>query len=182
MVLIWNARLTYEGGRKLMERLFRKELMAVLPEYIRSKGNCTVVYLEKMEPFVIERSIKTVIKALERHYKVTPREVKTKYQHLISSSNLIPMPLSEENIFVPIKTRTPICKNDGAFSYINIKHIYIVTDKKDYREVCLSDGKIIKSISTLPTLQNHIRNGYIIKSFHKDYSINVAENEGDYVG
>lgn len=165
-----------------MERLFENELMALLPEYVKAKGNCTIVYIENMEPFVIERSIKTVTKSLEKHYKISPTEVKRKYKNLISSTNLIPMPFNKDNIFVPIKTRTTICKNDGAFSYVNIKHIYIVRDEKSHREVCLSDGKIIKSISSLSTVQNHIRNGYIIKNFHKDYSINVAEHEEDYVG
>lgn len=165
-----------------MERLFRKELMAILPEYVESRGNCTVVYMENIEPFVIEKSIKTIIKSLEKHYNINPTQIKRKYNNLIPSSNLIPMPFSEDNIFVPIKTRATICKNDGAFSYVNIKHIYLVTDEKDYRKISLSDGKTIKSISSLATVQNHIRNGYIIKSFNKDYSIKVAEDEDYYVG
>ena len=165
-----------------MERLFENELMALLPEYVEARGNCTIVYIENMEPFVIDRSIKTVIKSLEKHYKISPAEIKKKYQYLISSANLIPMPFGKDNIFVPIKTRAPICKNDGAFSYINIKHIYVVRDEKTHIEVCLSDGKVIKSISSLATVQNHIRNGYIIRDFHKDYSTKVAEHGEDYVG
>lgn len=169
-----------KGGDYNMERLFQGDLMALSPEYVDSKGNCTLVYMKNTEPFVIERTIRSVIKIIAKHYMLDLKELKKRYKALISSQNLIPIPLSKNDIFIPFKTRVPICKNDGALSYVNMRYIRGIKDNSEYRIINLNNEINIKCLSSLSSMENHIRNGNIICRCYEDSFMKVSEDEEYY--
>lgn len=163
-----------------MERLFQGELMALSPEYVDNKGNCTMVYLKNTEPFIVERTIKSIIRTIAKHYMLDLKEIKNRYRPLISSHNLVPIPLSKEDIFIPFKTRVPICKNDGALSYINMRYIKSIKDGDEFRIINLNNEINIKCLSSLSSIDNHIRNGNIISRCYEDSYMKVSEDEEYY--
>ena len=158
-----------------MDRLFQGELMAIVPVYVQAKGNCTIVYMKGSEPFVVDRRIKNVLNIISKHYMIDLSEVKKRYRNIVSSPNLVPIPLSRRDVFVPFKTRVPMYKNDGAFSYINMNYICDITNDDDYTFVHLIDGSSIKCLSTLPTVDNHMRNGHIVSRCYEDRVMRVSE-------
>src|SRR5690554_4644720 len=103
-----------------MENILKEGVVAFVPEYIDQKGNCTIIYGKESKKIILEKSIKTVIRLIAKYYMLDLNEAKKRYRPLVSSSNLVPIPLSKSDIFVPIKTRRPMYKNDGAFGYVNI--------------------------------------------------------------
>ncbi|NLK44247.1 MAG: hypothetical protein GX300_07635 [Tissierellia bacterium] len=162
-----------------MESILRKGLVALLPEYIDLKGNCTIIFGRDTKKIIVEKSIKAVIKSIAKYYMLDLNEAKKRYKPLVSSSNLIPIPLTKSDVFIPIKTRRPMYKNDGAFGYVNIKYIKEVKSKKDHTYIYLNNGLIIEALCNLSTVEKHLRNGHIISRCYEERGI-VAEDEEKY--
>lgn len=49
-----------------MEKIFQEEIMAIVPKYVDSKGNCTILHRKDLDYLVLDKTIKTVIRLVER--------------------------------------------------------------------------------------------------------------------
>lgn len=156
--------------------------MAIIPSYIDQKGDCTILYAKDIEPLVIEKGIRTVFKNIGKHLMIDLREIKKRYSHLVLSSNLVPIPLSKEDIFIPVKTRKPLVKDDGAFGYINIKYIKEINKDKEtgLAIITLANNTIIQCLCSLTTVNKYIKSGNIVSRCYQDTCLNVAESETVY--
>ena len=158
-----------------MEILTNNNIMAIIPIYENDLGNVTKVYFESTEAVTIEKSIKTVFSYLLKYYMVNVDEIRRSYHGLLGSKNLMPIPFSREDVFIPAKIRIPLTKNDGAFGYINIRYIKKILDRGDFLEVTLGDEKL-QVLSKMTTFKKHITQGnvirecYIERKFHKSLS------------
>ena len=162
-----------------MEEILKEGIAAFLPEYIDLKGNCTIVYGKNAKKIIVEKSIKTVIKQIARYYMLDLNEAKKRYKPLVFSSNLIPIALSKWDVFVPVKTRKPMYKNDGAFGYMNIKYVKDIKYIKDSTYIYLTNGICIKALCSISTVEKHIRNGHIISRCFEERFV-AAEGEEKY--
>ena len=59
-----------------MQDLINKGIMAIVPEYVKDRGNCVKIYTKNSKPVIIEKGIKTVLKSLARHYMIDINETK----------------------------------------------------------------------------------------------------------
>ena len=107
----------------LLEEIILQEIMAFLPTYLTMKGNCTKFYTNQGESHEIDSTIRTVLNQLCKFYLIDLKATKKYYGDLLSIKNLVPIPFNKDNVFVPIKVRKPLCKNDGSFGYVNINYI-----------------------------------------------------------
>lgn len=163
-----------------MERVLNEEIMAILPEYVDNRGNCTKIYTMGIDPVIFDKSIKTILRLIGKHYMIDLRELKKRYGALVSSPNLVPIPLSKRDVFIPLKTRVPMYKNDGAFGYINMKYIEKIKEEKESTVIYLSNGVYIPCLCSLPTIDKHMRNGNIVSRCYEDRSMKVMEDEVIY--
>ncbi len=163
-----------------MERVLNKEIMAILPEYVDNRGNCTKIYTMGIDPVILEKSIKTILRLIGKHYMIDLQELKKRYGALVSSPNLVPIPLSKKDIFIPFKTRVPMYKNDGAFGYINMKYIEKIKEEKKSTVIYLSNGIYIPCLCSMSTVDKHMKNGNIVSRCYEDRSIRVMEDEVIY--
>lgn len=163
-----------------MKNLFDKELIAIKPKYIQSRGNCTIIHRVDSSPLVLDKTVKTVINLLGKHYMIDLKALKNKYRPLLGSQNLIPIPLSSRDIFIPFKTRVPMYKNDGAFSYINMKYIKSIKTRDSSTLVILENQLEIKCLSSLATVEKHMKNGKVISRCYEDRSMELRESEALY--
>lgn len=165
-----------------MNNIFNEEIMAIMPEYIDQRGNCTVLYAKGSQPVVIDKSIKTVIRLIGKHYMIDLEESRKRYSALMSSSILVPIALSKKDVFVPFKTRVPMYKNDGAFSYINMNYIQKIRKSKNSTTIIhLVNGMTIECISCSNTVDNHMRNGNIVSRCYEERSMQISEDEEKYM-
>lgn len=164
----------------MMERVLNEELMAILPQYVDNRGNCTKIYAVGLEPLILDKSIKTILRLIGKHYMIDLKELKKRYGALVSSPNLVPIPLSKRDVFIPFKTRVPMYKNDGAFGYINMRHIEKIREEKESTVVYLSNGVYIPCLCSLSTIDKHMRNGNIVSRCYEDRSIKIKEEEVVY--
>lgn len=165
-----------------MEQIIQKGIEAILPVYIKDRGNCTTIYTREDE-FILEKTIKTIISNLCKYYHLDLTASNTTYGNLLSIKKYPPIPLTHDQIFIPIKTRIPIAKHDGAHGFVNINAIEkVVTSKSENNSIIyLSNNKTIKVYSKDCTIQRNINNGEIVKRlFKRTNSPIIKEQESLY--
>lgn len=151
-----------------IEKHIEQQLMAFVPKYIEMLGNSTIIYTYSGGKLKIDKSIRTYLKSLAKYFMVDLKESKKYYGKLLGMSNMLPIPFDQNNIFIPVKTRVPMCKNDGAFGYINIDYIEKVEETKGQVIIHLKSDWKIKSVSTMKTIDKHIAYGNIVKRLYKE--------------
>ena len=164
-----------------MEKIIYEELIAFLPVYVQLKGNCTSIYTIGGGNYYVEKSLRTFLKQLTEYYLVDLKAVRKYYGELLAIRNLVPIPLNHDNVFIPLKVRKPICKNDGSIGYINIKYIERVTESSGKTIVYLKDKTTIESLNSLNTVNKHIKNGHIVKRLYNEKNnINIVNEYNFY--
>lgn len=149
--------------------------------YVQLKGNCTSIYTIGGGNYYVEKSLRTFLKQLTEYYLVDLKAVRKYYGELLAIRNLVPIPLNHENVFIPLKVRKPICKNDGSIGYINIKYIERVTESSGKTIVYLKDKTTIESLNSLNTVNKHIKNGHIVKRLYNEKNnINIVNEYNFY--
>jgi thermostable 8-oxoguanine DNA glycosylase len=160
-----------------MENILNKKIMAFVPEYVENRGNCTTIYTKENEPIILDRHIKTFIKNICKYYMIDLTATRKRYSKLVISPNMMPIPLSKHDIFIPFKTRVPLAKNDGSLGYVNMRYIKNLSDGDGITTLHLEDNLKIKCLCNISTARKQMKSGYIVKNCFKDRSMYVAENE-----
>ena len=163
-----------------MKNIFKGEVMALSPTYVKNQGNSTILFKRDKKPLIINKTIKTSLGLMCKYYMVDLDEVRKRYRPIILSTNLVPITLSRRDIFIPFKTRVPICKNDGAFSYVNLRYIEKLRNTENGPVIYLRDKTRINCISKMSTAENHIKNARIISRCYEDIGMGVAEDGESY--
>lgn len=160
-----------------IEKIISEELIAFLPVYLAMKGNCTLILTGGGGKYEIEKTVRTVLNQISKFYLIDLNATKKYYGDLLNIRNLTPIPFNRDNIFVPIKVRKPLLKNDGSFGYVNISYIKKAFSDKGKTIIQLNEGNNIESLSSVDTVNKHIKNGYIVKKLYreKENTINVNE-------
>lgn len=160
-----------------MYNIFDNKLMAIIPSYSKGIGNVSTIYRYKENDRILKKSVKSTIHTIGKLYAIDISSLKTRYENTISATNLLPIPLDFSNILIPIKTRTPIYKNDGAFSYVNLKFIKTIEKDRDKSRIILKDGRIIRSVSSYNSTFKHYMDGV---SMRDQLSTTIKENCSPY--
>lgn len=160
-----------------LERIIPEGIMAILPVYIPMKGNCSRILTFKGETYEIDKTVRTMLIRLSKLYFIDLKAIKEYYGSILNIKNLIPIPLDKENIFIPLKVRKPICKNDGSLGYVNIKYIKGMAEKEEKTIIHLSNESTIKCLNTMETVNKHIKNGNIIKRLFNDAPITITKDD-----
>ena len=170
-----------------MEKTVQKGIEAILPIYLKDRGNCTVIYTREDE-VILEKTIKTTILNLCKYYHLDLKASNETYGKLLSIKKYPPIPFTYNQIFIPIKTRIPIGKHDGAYGYVNISSIDKVskTKSKDHSLLYLSNHRTIEVYSKELTIQKNISKGEVVKKIlanentpmiHEEENLYLAEDK-----
>lgn len=168
-----------EGGFTL-KKINSKEIMAFIPVYVQLKGNCTLVYRAQGERDCLDVSLRSFLNHLAQEHFIDLRSIRKYYGSVLGIKNLVPIPLNYRNVFIPIKVRRPICRNDGSIGYINIEYIERTVENQGETIVHLRNNIKIKSLNSLPTVKKHIANGQIVKHLYRDKNNIDCVHEYDF--
>lgn len=165
-----------------MNRILEEIIIAFIPQYIKDKGNCTLVYTKDNEPIVLEMNIRTFIKNLCKHYMIDLAETRKRYKKMILYPNMMPIPLSKNDIFIPFKTRIPVARNDGSLGYINMNYIKKISEGNGTTNIHIEGNTCLEVFSTVDTANKHMKDGTIVRNcFIERSSTRVAEDNVVYV-
>ena len=158
-----------------MENIVSKHIMAILPVYIKGKGNCTYIYTRE-GMLELGLTIKTVIKNLCVYYCLDLKSCNKTYGSLLSSKYRPPIPFNNDNIFIQFKTRTPIGKHDGAYGYFNINSIKGTKSIGKTTSIYLLDDEEIEVLMSIYTVKKYINNGEVVRKLIKDNKSKVIKD------
>lgn len=164
-----------------IEKMVKDEIIALIPLYVDNKGNSTKIITNKSNSIILYKTIRTALKLLAKYFMIDLSSARKYYGDLIGSSNVIPIPFSSDNILVPIKTRRPISKNDGSFSYINLRFIKNIHERDNGVYILMEGNVEIKCIQNIKTVKKHISQGRIVKKIYDErQKILVMEKKADF--
>lgn len=146
-----------------MKEAFKKGVMALLPEYIKDKGNCTIIWTVDGKVRVVDRTVKTVIKNMANYYQLDLKQLNKTYCKLLSIKRTPPIPFSRDNIFIGLKTRIPISKNDGAHGYVRLNKVKKVVEKGKCSLIYMKNGPSIRAYYKKDTVDKRLKEGKIIE-------------------
>lgn len=163
-----------------LEKIIIQEIIAILPIYIKLKGNCTLLYSRDGDTCKVGKTVKTMLNQLSLFYLLNLKATRKYYGELLSIKNLVPIPFNEGNVFIPIKFRIPICRNDGSMGYINVNYIENIEKLEEGTLIHLNNQKTIKSLNSIETVNRHIKNGHIVKKLWKEKQSTTLIGEYDF--
>ncbi len=151
-----------------MNEIIEKGLQAILPVYIKDIGNCTRIYV-KDDEIVLEKTIRSVIANLCRFYHLDLKASNKSYGDLLTIKKNIPIPFAYDFVLIPIKTRRPIAKHDGAYGFVNMDSIKNISTSKTNNNslIYISNNRAIEAYSKLCTIKKNVNNGKIVKRLIK---------------
>lgn len=159
-----------------MDRLISEQIIAIIPVYIENRGNSTLIYTKQSQE-LIYKSIKTVFKNLCNHYHLDIKQSNNYYRKFVLNKNSIPTPFSRDNIFIQIKVRNPIGKDDGAKGFIRLDSILEIEGNQGFSLIRLENKVDLKCLCSVNTIKKQIKNGEIIKKMYREKE---SSREGDF--
>ncbi len=138
--------------RREWSDLIKRGIMAISPVYKKGIGDITIVKLED-EEIIIERNIKTVLNNIAKFFLLDLTESRRYYSQYLDKKKNIPMVYNGDNIYIVVKTRNPIGKNDGAMSYVNSRYISGVKDGI----ISYRNGDSLKTFTSDKTIKRNMK-------------------------
>jgi len=148
-------------------------IVAMLPGYGKeSGGNISSIFLDCGQVQEDQRSLKSCLRNIARHYSVDLPALRCSIGELLDLSNNAPLPFHRHLVFIPIKVRKPLTRSDGATGYVNLSAIErILPAKKDNPEeiscyLQLAGGHLVPSLHSVFTVKRKIRQGQRALKYH----------------
>ena len=141
-----------------MEELIQRELIAIIPSYEDSLGNCTRLILQKEEK-IIKTTAKTFIKNLCKHYHFDHKASNQYYGGLLSNRSNLPLVFSKRLIYIQLKVREPIGKDDGAMGFFKIQDIKKIIEKDGKTTIRMKNNQEIKLLCSISTVEKKLKQG-----------------------
>ena len=157
------------------EDFVTKNIMAIVPKYMPDEGDRTIIYT-KEENIVLSLRVRNIVRKLCKHYQLDMKASNEYFGGLISVSNMIPLPLARDKVFIQLKVRKPISRYDGGVGLFNIDSIERVKEGEDGIYIVLKNGIEIKTLYVRSSIEKHIRQGQMVKNLYdtRIYTLNEA--------
>jgi len=155
-----------------MKEWIENDLLAIIPTYDGENGNCTYLETDKGR-IKVKKTIKTVIRQLCGHYQLDLSQSNNYYRKLLPIKVNIPIPITPELVYIQLKVREPIGKDDGAMGYIKLKAIEKIIKKEGDVLIRLNNKVELKALCTFETIDKQIHYGEIVRELvgKKEYSL-----------
>jgi hypothetical protein len=95
----------------------------LIPIYSESGTNQTLVGREGSSAYRDHRRLKTVLAHLAGVFSLDPRQLRKNCAQLVQRKNKVPLAFHPRLILIPVHTRKPVTKDDGATGYVVLSKI-----------------------------------------------------------
>ena len=158
-----------------MKDILKGEIQAIVPIYTRQGGNFTQIK-DGDGDILVKKSTRSVLKEICKFYHYDLKSSNQEYGDMLGIKKTPPIPFTKELILIAVKTRTPIGKDDGAFSYVNIEKVEDVKDQTIY----FKDGNNLKTLSKDKTILRNINLAKLLKTKTTRGLSSLREEESSY--
>lgn len=143
------------------------EIEAMLPVYVKDKGNCTEIITADAS-FIQSVTIETCIKKLADYYNISLFHNRINYGEELGITNKVPVVINDNLVYVYINVREPMFKHDAAFGYIDLNSIKQTYEEDGYAVIIMNSGRIIQTRQSLKSLKRTILNGRLAKDIYME--------------
>jgi hypothetical protein len=143
------------------------EIEAMLPVYVKDKGNCTEIMTADAS-YIQNATIETCIKKLADYYNISLYYNRTNYGNELGIINKVPIAINENLVFIYVNVREPMFKHDAAYGFVDLNAIEQVIQKDGCAVVQLTSGRIIQTRQSVKSLKKSMLNGRLAKEIYKE--------------
>ncbi len=136
-----------------------EDYCAVLPHYDENGGNCTLIYKTDGKKKIDRRRVATVMDHLYDLDLISLDRQMSLLRAYFGKKKFLPYIFKEHIIFIAIKIREPIGKNDGAYGYIRIDEILEVQKG----ELSMKSGLKLPIKESLDVINKRIIDGKVAR-------------------
>ncbi|MDO5017918.1 MAG: hypothetical protein Q4E02_01325 [Lagierella massiliensis] len=136
---------------------YKEEIVALEPIYCDGLGDCTKVHLNNGDTEIESIKIPTILKNMAKEDLVDMAQVHQIIKRFLTIRKSLPYVFNQDYIYIGIKTRKPLCKNDGTQTFVNLKQI----DKHRDGILYLKNGDKIRVLDDKTTIRRKINNGIL---------------------
>jgi hypothetical protein len=146
----------------------------IIPEYIENIGDCCR-YNDSDSETIFHKKVDSVLREIFKERCLDLKALRYKSSKILNQKNLIPIFINEDEILMPIKTRTPKIIRDGGYGYVNTFIIEKITDK----HVILRCGSMIPYLENQRTISLRLKMVKRLEDAFKDKLSNLKFMERD---
>ena len=164
-----------------MERYLDEGLIALVPVYTSSDR--ALVVTSKGEHSE-GRTVPWLIEKLANHYSMNINKLRQRYGDMLQVKKHVTIPINDDIVMIPVKTRTAICPGETTVGYCNLLQVDHVCDEEDPSSEALSlivcrSGYRLKTLNTAETIRDKVRQGEQVR---QDFLKLRAQQGPAYVG
>ncbi|NLJ57719.1 MAG: hypothetical protein GX339_02620 [Tissierellia bacterium] len=151
----------------MKNKLNFNEIEAMLPIYVKDKGNCTEIITKEVS-FITNTTIETCTKRLADYYNISLYYNRLNYGQELGIKNKVPLVINENLIYIYINVRKPMFNHDAAFGLIDVKAIKSLSEKDGKAVIEMNSGRVINLRQSLKTVKKNMLNARIAKELYKE--------------
>lgn len=151
----------------MKETLKFNEIEAMLPVYVKDKGNCTEI-ITKGASFIKSATIETCVKNLADYYNISLYHNRINYGNELGITNKVPIVINENLCYVYVNVREPMFKHDAAYGYVDINSIKEVFMKDGHAAILMNSGNLIQTRQSMKSLKRNILYGRLARDIYKE--------------
>ena len=145
-----------------MKELIEQDILVMVPSYEGESGNCTKVFLQE-EVVVVRSTLRTFLKKLCSYHHFDLKASNSHYGKLVSARSNLPIPITQDRIYIQLKVREPIGKDDGAMGYFKLGGIRKIFSREGVTLIRMEDGVEHPCLCKLETAKKQLRQGNLVR-------------------
>lgn len=143
------------------------EIEALLPVYVKDKGNCTEIITAEAS-YIQSATVETCIKKLADYYNISLYHNRINYGKELCITNKVPVVINENQLYIYVNVREPMFNHDSAYGYLRLNSIKQVYQEDDCAVISMNSGRVIKTRQSLKSLKKGILNGRLARDIYKE--------------
>lgn len=143
------------------------EIEAILPVYVKDKGNCTEIIIGEAS-YIENITIETCIKKIADYYNISLYHNRMNYGSELGIRNKVPVVINENLVYIHVNVREPMFKHDAAFGYVDLKAIKEIYLKDGSGAILMNSGRVIQTRQSVKSLKRSMLNGRLAREIYKE--------------
>jgi hypothetical protein len=163
-----------------MDKYLNEGIVSIVPVYSADeRALITTLVAEHRDG----RTVPWLVEKLATYYSLDINELRRLYGDLLSIKKHVILPLNDDLILVPVKTRAQIAQGETTIGYFSLLQVDDVeptpADAGPYLSVInFRDGKQLQTLNTAETLRDKIRQGDQVRRHMLERRSKHATNKG----
>ena len=162
-----------------MKDLIKREIMVMTPSYQEGSGNCTKLYFMEGEK-VLGVTIRTFLRKFCSYHHLDLRASNNHYGKLLSVRSNLPVPVLPDEIYIQMKVREPVGKDDGAMGYFRLSGIKKIYSREGETFVRMKNHVEHRCLCTVETANKQMRQGNLVRELMENRGQNVVKEAMEY--